>query len=62
LTEWEERSAIAIGSNEAFSAWTKTFTDPRPHFRAPACRAGRLHQTTYEPRRSRRRGAQLRLP
>src|SRR6266699_1218552 len=30
LTEREERSAIAIASNEAFSGWTKTFTDPRP--------------------------------
>jgi DNA replication protein DnaC len=29
LTEREERSAIAIVSNEAFSGWTKTFTDPR---------------------------------
>jgi DNA replication protein DnaC len=24
-----ERSAIAIASNEPFSSWTKTFTDPR---------------------------------
>jgi hypothetical protein len=29
LTEREERSAIAIARNEAFSGWTKTFTDPR---------------------------------
>jgi hypothetical protein len=29
LTEREERSAIAIASNEAFSGWTKTFTHPR---------------------------------
>jgi DNA replication protein DnaC len=29
LTEREERSAIAIASNEPFSAWTRTFTDPR---------------------------------
>jgi DNA replication protein DnaC len=29
LTEREERSAIGIASNEAFSGWTKTFTDPR---------------------------------
>jgi DNA replication protein DnaC len=29
LTEREERSAIAVASNEAFSGWTKTFTDPR---------------------------------
>jgi hypothetical protein len=29
LNEREERSAIAIASNEAFSGWTKTFTDPR---------------------------------
>jgi hypothetical protein len=26
LTEREERSAIAIASNEPFSGWTKTFT------------------------------------
>lgn len=29
LTEREERSAITIASNEPFSAWTKTLTDPR---------------------------------
>lgn len=29
LTEREEENAIAIASNEAFSGWTKTFTDPR---------------------------------
>ena len=29
LTEREERSAIAIASNEPFSSWTNTFTDPR---------------------------------
>ena len=29
LAEREERSAIAIASNEPFSSWTKTFTDPR---------------------------------
>jgi hypothetical protein len=29
LTEREERSAIAIASNEPLSSWTKTFTDPR---------------------------------
>ncbi|UQX10432.1 IS21-like element helper ATPase IstB [Candidatus Mycobacterium methanotrophicum] len=29
LTEREERSAIAIASNEPFASWTKTFTDPR---------------------------------
>ena len=29
LTEREERNAIAIASNEPFSGWTKTFTDPR---------------------------------
>jgi IstB-like ATP binding protein len=28
LTEREERSAVAIASNELFSGWTKTFTDP----------------------------------
>ena len=29
LTEREEKNSVAIASNEAFSAWTKTFTDPR---------------------------------
>jgi DNA replication protein DnaC len=29
LTERVERSAVAIASNEPFSGWTKTFTDPR---------------------------------
>jgi DNA replication protein DnaC len=29
LTEREERNAIAIATNEPFSGWTKTFTDPR---------------------------------
>jgi DNA replication protein DnaC len=29
LTKREERSAIAIASDEPFSGWTKTFTDPR---------------------------------
>ena len=29
LTEREERASVAIASNEPFSAWTKTFTDPR---------------------------------
>jgi len=29
LTGREERSAIAIASNEPFSSWTKAFTDPR---------------------------------
>ncbi len=29
LPEREERSAVAIASNEPFSGWTKTFTDPR---------------------------------
>jgi len=28
-TQREERNAIAIASNEPFSGWTKTFTDPR---------------------------------
>jgi len=28
-TEREEKSAIPIASNEPFSGWTKTFTDPR---------------------------------
>lgn len=29
LTEREEKNSIAIASNESFSGWTKTFTDPR---------------------------------
>jgi DNA replication protein DnaC len=29
LAEREDRSASAIASNEPFSSWTKTFTDPR---------------------------------
>ncbi len=29
LSEREERFSVAIASNESFSGWTKTFTDPR---------------------------------
>ena len=29
LTEREEKNSIAIASNESFSGWTKTFSDPR---------------------------------
>ncbi|MET8335765.1 ATP-binding protein [Streptosporangium canum] len=29
LTEREEKSSVAIASNETLSGWTKTFTDPR---------------------------------
>ena len=29
LTEREEKTAIAIASNDSFSGWAKTFTDPR---------------------------------
>lgn len=29
LTEREEKSSVAIASNESFSGWTKTFPDPR---------------------------------
>ncbi len=29
LTEREETSSVAIASNESFSGWTRTFTDPR---------------------------------
>lgn len=29
LTEREKRASVAITSNESFSGWTKTFTDPR---------------------------------
>jgi DNA replication protein DnaC len=29
LTEREENSSVAIASDESFSGWTRTFTDPR---------------------------------
>jgi len=29
LTEREEKTTVAIASNDSFSGWTKTFTDPR---------------------------------
>ncbi|MCZ4508220.1 IS21-like element helper ATPase IstB [Streptomyces sp. ActVer] len=29
LSEREEKNSVAIASNEGFSGWTKTFTDPR---------------------------------
>src|SRR5206468_3420990 len=29
LTKREEKASVAIASNESFSGWTKTFTDPR---------------------------------
>ncbi|SEE70827.1 IstB-like ATP binding protein [Streptomyces sp. KS_5] len=29
LTEQEEKNSVAIASNESFSGWTQTFTDPR---------------------------------
>ncbi len=29
LTEREEKNSVANASNESFSGWTKTFTDPR---------------------------------
>ena len=29
LTEREEKTAVAIATNDSFSGWTKTFTDPR---------------------------------
>src|SRR5437762_4791085 len=29
LTERQEKASVAIASNESFSGWTKTFTDPR---------------------------------
>ena len=29
MTEREEKNSVAIASNESFSGWTKTFTDPR---------------------------------
>lgn len=29
LSEREEKNSVASASNESFSGWTKTFTDPR---------------------------------
>jgi hypothetical protein len=29
LTEREEKNSVAIASNEAFSGWSKTFSEPR---------------------------------
>ncbi|MEV0633075.1 ATP-binding protein [Nonomuraea wenchangensis] len=29
LTEREAKNSVAIASNESFSGWTRTFTDPR---------------------------------
>ena len=29
LTEREEKNSVAIASNQSFSGWTQTFTDPR---------------------------------
>jgi DNA replication protein DnaC len=29
LTEREEKNSVAIASNDSYSDWTKTFTDPR---------------------------------
>ena len=29
LTEREEKASVALASNESFSGWAKTFTDPR---------------------------------
>ncbi len=29
LTEREEKHSVAIASNQSFSGWTDTFTDPR---------------------------------
>lgn len=29
LTEREEKNSVGIASNDSFSGWTKTFTDPR---------------------------------
>ena len=29
LTEREEKASVATASNENFSGWTRTFTDPR---------------------------------
>jgi DNA replication protein DnaC len=29
LTEREEKNSIAIASNEVFTGWSKTFSDPR---------------------------------
>nr|GLK39727.1 hypothetical protein GCM10017611_65980 [Rhodococcus wratislaviensis] len=29
LTEREEKNSVGIASNQSFSGWTRTFTDPR---------------------------------
>ena len=29
LTEREEKNSVAIASNDSYSGWTRTFTDPR---------------------------------
>ena len=29
LTEREEKTSVAIASNDSFGSWTRTFTDPR---------------------------------
>jgi DNA replication protein DnaC len=29
LTEREEKNSVAIASNDSYSGWTSTFTDPR---------------------------------
>ena len=29
MTQPKEKNSVAIASNESFSGWTKTFTDPR---------------------------------
>ena len=41
LTEREEKASVAIASNESFSGWTKTFTDP------PLC-AAIVDRLTYD--------------
>jgi DNA replication protein DnaC len=63
LTEREERSAVAIASNEPFSGWTKTFTDPRLCDRRPLDLRRTDHRNRHHqlPARSRPRPARRRL-
>jgi hypothetical protein len=66
LTEREQKASIAVASNEAFSMWSKTFTDPRlcghrrpAHLQPPHHRDRRTLATAspmHEQARSRRSG------
>lgn len=61
LTEREEKNSIAIASNEAFTNWSKTFTDPQPcaalvdrlTFNAPSSRPAPIPTGSLAPMRTR---------